>query len=484
MLQRIRVKNFKSLKDLDYKCANLNLLTGLNGAGKSSFVQLLLLMREVSKGWHSGENLAHTKVASFGTYRDLRYCYALPNETVSFAATFSHRLVSDVFEDDPGRKSLFADAVFEDLMADGKKSDFTIVRELVDLSEDRRYVDVVHPSYNAINHSKDFEEYIGFLNEHGGREAVLAMDPGDSDEPFQLQKLERILRERVKSVCAEVKKSDVEAAKVFERHWKGMKMVDAFRIKPKAIHEGRYLRGKKSESGSGFDPEGSDVVEFLYKFGRTTRLVKNNPMLFPHGEQVEDQYRDLIDQVNFWLEVVSPGATLKVERAELGDEERFLASVNFDSDGEESPKEFKPENVGFGISYILPVLVTLLSAKPEDIVIVENPEAHLHPKGQAKMGELIARAVASGVQVFVETHSDHVINGIRVAVAEKILKPEDVNIAFFERKEHGAEQDGGADSKETYAEVRNIKVDDQGSLSEYPADFMDEWNNQLMELIS
>ena len=145
--------------------------------------------------------------------------------------------------------------------------------------------------------------------------------------------------------------------------------------------------------------------------------------------------------------------------------------------------EFKPQNVGFGISYVLPVLVALLTSIPEDIVIIENPEAHLHPRGQAEMGNLIARAAAYGVQVFVETHSDHVINGIRVAVKKGIVKPEDVNIAFFERKGHDVEAEDGTKHKEYYAEVRNIKVDGNGSLSEYPEDFMDEWNNQLMRLM-
>ena len=117
------------------------------------------------------------------------------------------------------------------------------------------------------------------------------------------------------------------------------------------------------------------------------------------------------------------------------------------------------------------------------IVIIENPEAHIHPRGQAKLGELIARATASGAQVFVETHSDHVINGVRVAVRDGILKPEDVNIAFFERKEQLKDNPVDDDDTEIFSVVRNIKVDANGALSEYPEDFMDEWNNQLMELM-
>ena len=136
-----------------------------------------------------------------------------------------------------------------------------------------------------------------------------------------------------------------------------------------------------------------------------------------------------------------------------------------------------------------------------NILIIENPEAHLHPRGQAEIGKLIAEVVSQGVQVFVETHSDHLINGIRVAVKKGLVKPEDVNIAFFERKPHDVDEvtwtvetrNGlqkcvakkcEGNHTEIYTEVHNIKIDENGSLSEYPADFMDEWNIQQMRLFS
>ena len=146
-------------------------------------------------------------------------------------------------------------------------------------------------------------------------------------------------------------------------------------------------------------------------------------------------------------------------------------------------RQFKPQNVGLGISYVLPVLVTLLTSWPGAIIIIENPEAHIHPRGQAKLGELIARAAAFGVQLFVETHSDHVINGVRVAVRDGILKPEDVNIAFFERRPHQVLGVDGEICTEIYSEINPIRVDNNGMLSDYPKGFLDEWDNQLEELM-
>ena len=68
-------------------------------------------------------------------------------------------------------------------------------------------------------------------------------------------------------------------------------------------------------------------------------------------------------------------------------------------------------NAGFGISYALPVVVAALRAADGGLLLVENPEAHLHPAGQSKIGGFLARIAADGVQVFLETHSDHVLNG-------------------------------------------------------------------------
>ena len=74
--------------------------------------------------------------------------------------------------------------------------------------------------------------------------------------------------------------------------------------------------------------------------------------------------------------------------------------------------------MGFGVTYSLPIILSGLIAKEKGLLIVENPEAHLHPAGQSRMGVFLAWLAGKGVQVLVETHSDHIINGIRRAIAE------------------------------------------------------------------
>ena len=136
--------------------------------------------------------------------------------------------------------------------------------------------------------------------------------------------------------------------------------------------------------------------------------------------------------------------------------------------------EMKPVNTGFGISYVLPVVVAILKARKGDIVVIENPESHLHPKGQSVLGRMVALAAQDGVQFIVETHSDHVINGVRVAVKNGNLSPSKVKIFYFDRV---------LEKREQYSEVEEIRLDKNGELSNYPKGFLDEWSEQLMQLI-
>src|ERR1039458_3730849 len=91
----------------------------------------------------------------------------------------------------------------------------------------------------------------------------------------------------------------------------------------------------------------------------------------------------------------------------------------------------RPSNIGYGLTYAFPLLVAGLCADPGQVLIVDSPEAHLHPRGQSRMGQFLAQAAAPGPQVIVETHSDHVLNGILIAVRDGVIAPDDVAIHFF-----------------------------------------------------
>ncbi|MCR2307254.1 AAA family ATPase, partial [Salmonella enterica] len=72
------------------------------------------------------------------------------------------------------------------------------------------------------------------------------------------------------------------------------------------------------------------------------------------------------------------------------------------------------------------------------MLIIENPESHLHPAGQSLMGKLCSIAANNGVQLIVESHSDHFLNGIRVAVKQKVVAADDVKVFFLQRDVHNS----------------------------------------------
>jgi predicted ATPase len=176
---------------------------------------------------------------------------------------------------------------------------------------------------------------------------------------------------------------------------------------------------------------------------------------------------DLIDQVEAWMGEVSPGTRLKIDAKSDVDLMSFQYSYS-------DSNPYRATNVGFGISYTLPIIVAALASTPGTIILIENPEAHLHPKGQVKIGQLLALAASGGVQVVIETHSDHVLNGIRLAVHGGKINPNDVQLHYFQRQN----KEGQA-----VTDVVSPKIDRNGRIDRWPDGFFDEWDNSLEILL-
>jgi predicted ATPase len=124
----------------------------------------------------------------------------------------------------------------------------------------------------------------------------------------------------------------------------------------------------------------------------------------------------------------------------------------------------RPPNMGFGVTYALPVILAGLTAGNGGLLIVENPEAHLHPAGQSQMGYFLATMASAGVQVVVETHSDHVLNGIRRAIGEhSVLTKDQAIIHFFD-------VDGTAPQTLSFTEAGGIASWPRGFFDQYQLD--------------
>ena len=239
--------------------------------------------------------------------------------------------------------------------------------------------------------------------------------------------------------------------------------------------------------GPGFQYLRADRLNPANTYPRSREMSTRRGFLGTRGEYAADylhQHQDepvnptvwhdpdglpkLLDQVCAWLGEICPGVRLQATSIELTDLVRI--GFQFTQAGQLNSGFRRPTNVGFGLSYVLPIILACLTAKPGSLLLLENPEAHIHPQGQSAMARLTCAAAATGAQVMVETHSDHILNGVRLAVKRQLLQAEDVVLLYFEREDDGIR-------------IVSPAIGPDGMISQWPQGFFDEWDRSLDQLL-
>lgn len=376
MIEYLHIKNFKSLKNVHLKPANLNLCFGMNGMGKSTLLQALLLLRQShQKGVleTKGLLLQGGDLISIGTGKDAFYQFAGREELLQFEIHITGKLKYTW--------SFLFDAA-SDILPKAPETESGAIH------------------YSGLDHFSLFNHHFSYLS--------------------------------------------------------------AERLSPQKVYPKSEYEISRNRS---IGPRGEYAVHYLSQFGLSEKIEFES---LKHKNAKSDT---LLHQTIGWLSDISPGARLMIEDIKGAD----LLKLGFQFETENGyTNEYSPINVGFGILYVLPVILALLMAKPGDMVLVENPESHLHPQGQSTIGRLLAATAANGVQIFCESHSDHIINGVRVAVKEGIIQQNQLAVYYFSR-------DLRAEEHKT--EITEILVDRHGELNHYPEGLLDEWNNLLVKLI-
>jgi len=175
--------------------------------------------------------------------------------------------------------------------------------------------------------------------------------------------------------------------------------------------------------------QGELVAHFLDHYGKDA--VAYEELLHP-----SEEYKDLGLQTTAWAREISQNVNVSVEKTGTS----FKIKYSFDVKNGLPTNNFEAKNVGFGLTYTLPIIVAILAAKKDSLILIENPEAHLHPYGQAKLIELICLAAQAGIQILLETHSDHIINGVLVQakkfeMEQKGIDKENISLYYFDREE-------------------------------------------------
>lgn len=244
-----------------------------------------------------------------------------------------------------------------------------------------------------------------------------------------------------------------ELIEIENKFLKKIHYVAADRIGPKKYYD-KYTPGSFINVGS----KGEYTTNVLYK--KEKELVHNS--LYLGNDQ-----KTLITQTEEWLKKIFGSAKIEIKG-----KERESSVLNLLLNSSQNEKRYKPFNVGFGYTYILPIIVSGLIAKKGEILIVENPEAHLHPKAQSEIAKFLALVASCGVQVFIESHSEHILNGLRIAGLSHNYKvsTDDINIFYFL-------QDGENDKH-----FEELKIEKDGKIKNWPLGFFDQQEEDLNEI--
>lgn len=172
----------------------------------------------------------------------------------------------------------------------------------------------------------------------------------------------------------------------------------------------------------------------------------------------------LSKQIEYWMDYIVPGIEFRTnEDTETRTAKLQIRQTTLDTDFN------SPYNFGFGISYILPIIVTGLLAKPGSAIIVENPEAHLHPCGQSHLGQFLAQIAFSGSPVIIETHSEHLLNGIRLYALKNRISPDRLAINNFS-------------IVDKTPQVERLYLNERMDILKWPTGFFDQEEKDLSEL--
>ena len=459
MLRRIGLNNFKCFDRLDLPCAPLNLLCGLNGMGKSSVIQALLVLRQsfASGELQAGRLVLGGELIDLGAGSDVLFEDA-EEEVIEFAldderprkpgepgvCPVTGQATGGLFA--PG-KDAAAKSVLNRLLSGRTRED--------ELSDGRLARD--HPGMNvsafrrALARARaDGVKRVRRPSEYFSTSIVDVSWAGT----FRYSRT----GDQLTAVESEAASRDALSA------WRGappfggdLHYVQAERVGPRKSYPLSEVLARRGALGA----RGEYAWNYLNDHAQ-------DPLPADDPRRADAPGRRLIDVVDHWLQDVSPGAHLQLEAIPAAD--AVLAGFAFDRPGDVESRRHRATNVGFGLSYVLPVVLALL-APPGALCLVENPEAHLHPRGQTKLAELAARAAKADVQVFVETHSDHFVDGVRIAVRDGLIPAEDAAVHYFERR------DGRA-------AVSSPAIDADGRLSHWPAGFFDQHDENLAKLLA
>lgn len=436
MINHFEIKNFKCHEDNNhFPLPGITIVSGTNNSGKSSLLQSIFLTTQ-AKG-RTYPILAANDELRIGSFSDILNKNQPNSATIEFSFNFDNKLLAQYGVDEFNVNLSYKNpSVFEKLPipffeSNPFLSSIEIVLKKEGEEQEIYSLEIVDERTKSILYKIDSKYDKGYCKVEGiVPEPIIYSDLKENERVICSSHLD-IIRSLLKLVSTE-----------------NIKYMKAFRVD-------NYVdspNNKVSEIGL----SGQNTAEVIHKYRETISDFKFKG---------SDETLTFSKVFNYWIEKLL-GTNYKI-RSNSIDKDKFKVTI-YET---KTDIEYSLNQVGFGISQILPLITLLLTSKKNDLILIENPEVHLHPKLQSLFVDLCIFVLENERKLVIETHSEHIINRLRFKIKENPKILSEINILFFEKDDEG------------FVKYSDIEITKEGRLASWPKNFFDQTYNDLLGLI-
>lgn len=442
MLRRIGLSNFKCWKELDIELAPITLVFGANSSGKSALLQSLLMLKQTVASRDPSQHLnfggGTRDYVDLGGYHDLVYGHNLKRSVgLNLSWDLSNGMVGELVAG-ASVKNKTNKQSSHPFMSLAYNVSWVLDSEIYVKNLGYRFFEDGRPSSKIEVIRKEKDQY-----------QLTRFEPIPTIEPFELDSLEPHPVDSVEN-CHMIRyfyrfpvpglhgyTSPSRIGLQLERllYW-------LFHLGPLRQRAKRQYLWTGSKP-SMIEPDGENAIELLIASSRDDGVL-----LREVGHRLKAL--DLVE--SFDVETVDPDERLYEATATLGGVESSLVDL------------------GFGVSQVLPVITMLLSASEGSIILLEQPELHLHPNAQAALADLMLEvAEKRNLQLIVESHSEHILRRLQRRIAEadsEFARPENINMYFCEPAKGGST-------------ISEVELDRFGQIANWPDNFLGDISGEL-----
>lgn len=425
-INRISLKNFKCFQETDIEFGKITLLTGANSSGKSSLIHAILaILQTEGFPFYLSPN---GKYVNMGDYEEMVFGYEKEHSleigcsfgNVNFQSTWNYDpknslpQLQRLIVSGPDEVEVYKNDVFQIKV---KKSDSLDS----DMGRDAAIAHIFHQTFRSDQTKIDFEnQLIKQLKAQNGE--LINTQIEELGQFYELISGSGVL---------------TISARNFEDVDDVFNYISPFRLPPqRTYYQTSNLNRKIDSDGQGYIDQ---IVEW------------------------EDNKAPELLQLIEILSDLKLLRKIKTQRLKGG---RFELRVQVSS----NKLWASLADVGFGISQFLPIIVADLQLKDDSTLILAQPEIHLHPNVQATLGDyFVKQATQKNKRYLVETHSEYLLNRIRLAIVKKEIKAEDVAVYYFENTPQGSE-------------THRLLFTEDGQIQHAPKGFFDTYMIDTMEI--